>query len=304
MNVTTVEYAGWKNCLRVENGEVELIITTDVGPRIIHFGFIGGANEFVVFEESKGKTGGDEWRGYGGHRLWHAPEEKPRTYSPDNSPVEWKLEDNMLHIKQPVEASTGIRKEMLISLDEKQNKVVVGHLLTNTNLWAIELAPWALSMMAPGGTCILPQEDFAPQPESLLPARPLVMWTYTNFSDPRWTLGPKYMRLRQDVTRSDPQKAGILNTKGWAGYNNGDRLFIKSFPYIADETYPDWGCNCETFTNEAMLEVESVGGTVKLQPGQTEFHPETWWLFKGFKAPESDDQLEAALQPLLEKVLG
>ncbi|MCX5770994.1 MAG: hypothetical protein NTZ09_12080 [Candidatus Hydrogenedentes bacterium] len=39
-----VPYGGWPNCVRVTNGTVELIATTDVGPRIIRVGFVGGQN--------------------------------------------------------------------------------------------------------------------------------------------------------------------------------------------------------------------------------------------------------------------
>ena len=49
-----------------------MIATTDVGPRIIRFGFVGEENEFKEYEDTTGQVGGDEWRIYGGHRLWHA----------------------------------------------------------------------------------------------------------------------------------------------------------------------------------------------------------------------------------------
>ena len=35
-----VEYGGWANCYRLHNDVVELIVTADVGPRIIRFGFV------------------------------------------------------------------------------------------------------------------------------------------------------------------------------------------------------------------------------------------------------------------------
>ena len=35
VKVEKTEYAGWKNCYRVTNGEIELIVTGDVGPRIV-----------------------------------------------------------------------------------------------------------------------------------------------------------------------------------------------------------------------------------------------------------------------------
>ena len=35
-----IKYAGWENCYRLDNGRIELVITGDVGPRVIRFGFI------------------------------------------------------------------------------------------------------------------------------------------------------------------------------------------------------------------------------------------------------------------------
>jgi len=35
VRVEKTEYKGWPNCYRVSNGEVELIVTGDVGPRVI-----------------------------------------------------------------------------------------------------------------------------------------------------------------------------------------------------------------------------------------------------------------------------
>ncbi len=82
MNLGRVSYKGWENCLKFGNGKVELVVTTDVGPRILLFGFAEGQNLFKNYEEQMGRTppaagesGGDQWRLYGGHRLWHAPED-------------------------------------------------------------------------------------------------------------------------------------------------------------------------------------------------------------------------------------
>ena len=40
-----IAYRGWPNCYRLANGIVDLIVTGDVGPRIIRFGFAGDVNE-------------------------------------------------------------------------------------------------------------------------------------------------------------------------------------------------------------------------------------------------------------------
>ena len=37
VKIEKASYQGWPNCYQVTNGEVELIVTGDVGPRIIRF---------------------------------------------------------------------------------------------------------------------------------------------------------------------------------------------------------------------------------------------------------------------------
>jgi hypothetical protein len=85
--VEKVSYGGWPNCLRVFNDDVELVITTDVGPRVIRYGFIGGQNMFKEFADQMGWKHEATWQPRGGHRIWFAPEVVPDTYAPDNVPV-------------------------------------------------------------------------------------------------------------------------------------------------------------------------------------------------------------------------
>jgi hypothetical protein len=197
--VERIAYGGWDECYRLSNGIVEVVATAQVGPRLIRFGFVDGANEFAEFADQLGKRGGDEWRIYGGHRLWHAPEHPERTYYPDNEPIKVRVVDEWtLELTQPTEKTTGIQKRLRVSLSPDAAQVTVTHILINRNLWVIELAAWALSVMAPGGVAILPQPPFIPHGEKLLPARPLVQWHYTDMTDPRWKFGRKFILLRQD----------------------------------------------------------------------------------------------------------
>src|SRR5262249_25565750 len=108
--VEKVEYKGWKNNLRLTNGQVELVATLDVGPRIIRFGFTGGENAFKEYPDQLGKTGEKDWQNRGGHRLWHAPEAMPRTYFPDNGPVAWKeLSEGVVRLTPAPETSVGVQ---------------------------------------------------------------------------------------------------------------------------------------------------------------------------------------------------
>jgi hypothetical protein len=294
-----IAYRGWRNCYRLANKDVELIVTGDVGPRVIRFGFIGGANVFKEFAGMVGKTGGKTWRIYGGHRLWHAPEGDPRSYCPDNSPVEVRQAGKVVHVVQPTEKTTGIQKELDIHLCANRNHVRIVHRLRNHNQWAVELAPWALSVMAPGGTAIVPQPPRGSHPQDLLPVNTLTLWAYTNLSDPRWTWGNKYFLLRQDPHATKPQKIGAAVPDGWAAYANAGNLFVKKFAHVPGARYADLGCNFETFTNEDMLEVETLGPLVTLAPGASVEHEEHWWLFRNAPTPRNDAEVDRHILPLV-----
>lgn len=78
VKVEKIEYKGWHNCYRVTNGEIELVVTGDVGPRIIRFGFVGGQNMFKEFAEQLGGTNEEKFQLRGGDRVWKAPERSNR----------------------------------------------------------------------------------------------------------------------------------------------------------------------------------------------------------------------------------
>ena len=107
------------------------------------------------------------------------------------------------------------------------------------------------------------------------------------------------MLLRQDSSMSQPQKAGILVKDGWAAYAREGHLFVKSFDFTPGAIYPDFGCNVELFTNADMLEVESLGPLITLEPGQATEHVERWWLFKGVASPADDAEVGEYVMPAL-----
>jgi hypothetical protein len=291
-----INYGGWLNCYRLSNRKIELIVTTDVGPRIIRFGLVKHENMFCEMPGMIGKTGGDEWRIYGGHRLWHAPEHPERTYFPDNTPVRLEEHSGFVRVVQPVEPTTGIRKEIDITMGA-DNHVRLVHRLINRNLWAVQLSVWALSVMAQGGKAIIPLPPRGSHPKDLLPANTMTFWPYTNMADPRWYWGEKYVMLTQDPEASQPQKVGIEVPAGWAAYVRGGCMFVKKFPHIPGAVYPDRGCNMETFTNGDMLEVESLGPVTTLEPGASAEHVEDWYLFDGIKTPINGEQVDRFVLP-------
>src|SRR5271165_3490206 len=94
--IERISFKGWDNCWRIASSEIELVVTADVGPRVIHCGFRGGQNVFKTFEDQMGRSGEASWMSRGGSRIWIGPEDREASYAPDNGPVDIQVVDGAL----------------------------------------------------------------------------------------------------------------------------------------------------------------------------------------------------------------
>jgi hypothetical protein len=292
--IEKVSYGGWPNCLRIYDADVELILTTDVGPRVIRYGFIGGQNLFKEFPSQLGGTDEETWQPRGGHRIWIAPEIVADTYVPDNGPVRATMIEDGAELTQPVEPETGLEKTIAVQLSA--GRVTVTHRIRNAASKSRVFAPWALSMMAPGGVGITKFPPRGTHPEDLPPTNPLIMWAFTDLSDPRWTFTKKYLVLRQDAGNASPQKLGLFNEHTVGGYLLGSELFVKRYEADPSKTYPDFGASYETFANDEFLELETLGPLEEVGPGVAVEHVERWSLHRDVAIREwTDAELDRVL---------
>lgn len=301
VKIEKAAWGGWPNCYRITNGEVELIVTSDIGPRVMRYGFVGGQNFFWEQKETMGKSGEPAWVLRGGHRLWVGPEDIRYTYPPDNSPVRIEIKGDVLIATQPVEKETNIEKQIEIRLAPTGSNVTVIHRLTNRGNMPLEFSAWVLSMMAPGGTGITGFPPRGTHPEVLPPTNPLIMWAFTDLSDPRWKFTKKYLMLRQDPNNPSPQKIGHHNPKTWGAYSLNGQLFIKRYdasPRAQD--HPDFGSSYETFTNAQFLEIETMGPLTKVPAGGTLEHVERWSIHRNAPLKAfTDEEIDRVVLPLL-----
>lgn len=291
ITVRAVTYGSWGQCVEISNGIVDVLATVDVGPRIIRYGFVGQANMFkedtertisnpVAFEGVD-----DTWYIYGGHRLWTSPEGDPRSYYPDNEPVAWRATENGAVLTPPPERWSQLQKEMEIAMDDS-GEVTVIHRITNTGAWPVELSVWALSVMAQGGTGIIPQVK---RETGLLGNRILALWPYSRMNDERVAWGEDYILIRQ-ANGPTPFKLGTNNENGWAAYYNNDSLFLKYYTHHAQAAYPDFGVSFEAYVNDHFMELETLGELALLQPGSTAVHTEAWNLFQNVRLPATEEE--------------
>lgn len=298
VKINKVSYGGWSECLQLTNGEVEAIVTTMVGPRIIRYGFCGGENMLHEISEHLGDTNSEKWLMYGGHRLWHSPQVGTRPNEPDNKPIKYEIRGAKVYLDQGIETLAKIGKKMEIEM-HSDGSLTVTHSMCNYNAWPVELSIWPLTVMSQGGVAVVP----IPQNNTRsMPNCTIARWPFTKLNDKRLTFYEKYMTLRQDTSNKDIFKIGYLNVDGWGAYFNKGMAFIKKADHIANAVYPDCGSSYELYTDAVILEVESLSPLVKLDLEETITHVETWNLLEALPPGDNEEEISKKMDELLAKI--
>ena len=318
----TREVGEYKNCVELKSGDFTIAVTKDFGPRVIGGWIKGSDNIFNVMAPTPMKTVNTGFTLYGGHRLWISPEVAPRTYAPDNTPVEVKKISNGFEFKAAPEAISGVQKSIKITKEKtEKNSFLLEHIITNCGQWDITIAAWALSIMAPGGITIIPQSRDT-RFDPFTPDRTLVLWPYTSTADKRLSLEDEYIFLRQDKNATGNAKIGFYTDDGWIAYvNNGvalvkfvePRLFrlrtpmvhngmeVVKFVDVYDRAapYSDNGCNVEAYTCKTFSEIETLSPLLTLAPGDTIVHDEYWQAIAGLPEIKNSSDVKKYLEPKL-----
>jgi len=300
VKIQNVKDSVWGNCVHMTNGMVELLVTVDFGPRVISCSRVGMENMFHTDPEKKPlwepfeEFNGDEFKLYGGHRLWVSPEVLPRCYHPDNKPVECTPIDDGMTFTAPIEAWSGVQKSISIRLDANNPSASIMHTITNKGAWDVELALWSITMMAAGGKTVIPMPNAQ---TGVLHNRTLSLWDYSDMNDSRVYWGKDYITIKQDAAAEKPFKVGLNGDHGWGAYFNKGQVFLKYFEPVSDGVYPDGGCSYESYTNDVMLEAETLSEIMVLEPGASATHLEEWELHEAAAIPSNDEaEIKAAVE--------
>lgn len=263
-------------CLALDRGGPRVVITTDVGPRILSVSLPDGTGEGLLvslpdlFIE---RAGWPRFQLHGGHRLWAGPELPETTYLPDDGPIDTQRDADGVSCSY-LEASTGIRRTMHVA--PTHDTVVVDHRLVNEGQTPAEVAPWAITMCTPGGEAFVPRAVDAVDRHGVLPSGALVTWPYTRLSDDRLEIGDPIVRVRGVAGASSPCKVGVSGVVDWIAYRLAGAVLVKRVRYIADAIYPDQGASIQCYSGGDFLEIETLGPLVTLGPGEAIHHVETW----------------------------
>jgi hypothetical protein len=281
-------------CVSLENKTIQLLISRSMGPRILSLRFADGENVLAVLPDFVTDCpGSGTFHAYGGHRLWHSPEEPGRTYLPDDSPVEIVPVKNGYLVTQDVETKTSLQKSLEICLQGDTPRIVITHRLFNHGLWPVTCAPWAITQLKTGGVAILPQSC---EETGVLPNRSLALWPYTDPSDPNVKWGRSYILVHANMDA--PFKVGFPNPRGWLAYWLNGTLFVKRAKYEAQSSYFDFGSSSECYCNDKFIELETLAPIGTINPGGFATHIETWELYGKVDCPRDEKDAQSLVEKM------
>lgn len=279
--------------LEILTSKARMIIATDFGPRIAHFGSAAGRN--LLFWDETGRHAYGPWKLRGGHRIWATrplADEAEETYDPDNAPCRVERLEKGVVVTAAENAAARITKSLVVTvLDE--NTFQVENRIRNTGnmLWSGGI--WALTCTVPGPSSVygVPLGDHSGWDAFALviPKR----WGGTHASrvdDPQ-------IALTEDCLVLTPQgvetKRMIQAPQGIIGMTDAEEglSFVKRVPFEAGLGYP-LSTNIAFYVGKKnfMVEMETMGPEKVVKPGATLVHAETWRLgppvdWKGLQGP-------------------
>ena len=210
----------------------------------------------------------------GGHRLWAAPEVPAITYEPDDDPVTTAIGPGGLAVTGPT--ATGIEKSLDIAMDG--GIVTITHRLTNNTDRAVDLAPWAITQFPLGGKALLPMPNTAADANSLQANASIAVWPYTSTDHTSFAISDRLLIVAAD--RENATKIGTQLDRGWLAYSRDGTVFVKRAVQIEVADYVDFGASAQCYCNADFIELETLGPLVRLSPGRTTNHVETWELHR------------------------
>ena len=268
-----IEYKNFGKCVQFEENGMIVMVTIDVGPRIIYF---GNKKNNILKEDLERKVQvyndayKDNWYLYGGHRLWKSPE-NICTYVADNKPVSYRLNEYGGRFISNIDP----KFDYILDIGIKKNNVYIENTIVSKSKNIESIAAWALTVMDIGGELTV---NLNKKMDDLNPQQNLVIWPYTDIYDERIKISKEKLIIQQK-SGLEPLKLGLFLNTPEAEYSlKGIRFKCKFKEENTTGKYGDFMSNMEIYTSGDILEIEGLSSMRDLKCGESVTLYEEWSL--------------------------
>ncbi len=289
--------------LQIATNTLQMIVVTQLGPRVAFFGKQGGDNLFYWKNDDIGREG---WRLLGGHRVWvtrPGADESEDAYAVDNNPCTVQQEANRVTITGGVHPVFKIQRGLQIDFIDDNTLRVTGF-LTNRGPMLYSGGVWS-------PTCILPRQGMRlgiPLGDNRLTWDVVKLIIPRRFAGHTSPVNDEQITFSQDFMLIDPQgvetKRMVMAPLGMIALSWPQKgyTFVKYSPFRTGGNYP-LGCNLAVYVapNNLMVEMETYGEEQTVLPEQTITNREVWTILDevpDWQSVERFMELEATLRAI------
>ncbi|MBN2535163.1 MAG: hypothetical protein JXB88_19940 [Spirochaetales bacterium] len=265
--------------VEIVTDSIQLVITTDFGPRIVFWGRPDKENLLVW---APGKFTRGEWDLLGGHRVWSTrplADECEETYRIDDLSCEVQRIDSGWIITAPCDSYNNTRRGIGVRV-LGDNKVEIDNFLINTGDMLYSGGVWSVTSTLPDKTT-----------QYGIPLGDGSMWDYCKIvMFRRWdehfgSFNDDQFSFTHDMMMVNPggkeNKRCVQADRGIIAMHDPARkvLFAKKAGYDRHGIYP-YGCNLAVYIapGNEMVEMETMGPERMLKPGESLHNKEVWVL--------------------------
>jgi hypothetical protein len=258
----------------IETADLEIGAATSFGPRIMWCSRPGESNLLAELGDDVTLDAGNgrRYRPRGGHRLWVGPELPELTYQTDDARVAAIRTDSSLKVSSRAD-DFGLVKSIEVTPTPGEAEVVVEHTIKATASTTLDIAPWAITLLRPGGTAVMPLGRPGGPVSRRQAAHSLVFWPYTEPDHPTVRVGRTEVTIASGVER--PTKLGTPLNRGWLAYIADDVVFVKRTAVHGDR-FVDLGATGQIHVTHYAVQLETLGPITPVANDGLIHHRETW----------------------------
>jgi hypothetical protein len=276
--VIRLDFAGYKDCLALENPEVRVVLGRHCGGRVLEYAWKGynvlaldPAQDGYLYQEGKPTLDPR------GGRLDIGPEmivpAHPRLWL-----GEWTAEvsgPRCARLSSPPCPATGVRLRRDFKLDKNSSRLTVVQTIENVSSEVKKYCHWSRTLLKPGGVCIVPLTPDSRYPGKYLQYQGQAMCYRPQ--DPNIVVKDGYLSVLRPLQWP---KLAIDSHAGWLAYLlPANILFVKRFPTYPDRVYGEMaGFPLCVYYHEKFIELEPIGPWETIAPGKAVSYEENWWL--------------------------
>jgi len=273
---------GYSGCVRLDNGRASVLLDPNCGGRVLEYAIDGRSVIYLdpAHDGYTWKPGGEVIDPSGG-RFDIGPETTSK-----KRPMLWRgpwtaeiTGPRRARLTSVEDESAGVRLVRDFDLDPETSRLRCTQTIINVSGEPAAWNHWSRTFAEGGGICVVPLSERSRFPNGYIIYGPGPVLNYRHDPHPN-------VRVREgflEILGPPPQrKFGIDTDTGWLGYvTRSGLLFVKkfqTFPYrpygeIAAYTISIW------YNGEEMCELEPIGPTENLGPGESASFTEDWYLF-------------------------